>query len=891
MALRVTQHHIEFAGDAEASDLRMTEQFVQVGVDGADYSTKFRMTEQFVQVGVSDADYSTKVRLTEQFVQVAVKNEGRATTAMLGTVDSILAGETIILGHPSGTLDLQYYPSPTSQVGRPDSVPGRTLMAGAPVNQPADIPVDYTGQLGTNISTFGAGLIWGYGANSGEGISQLTGRLGSINSSLGESLVPAYPSNAAAGGPSVYEESAQSILTLTSIGNKLNDVSVSASNSFSLTQAATSNIKMTPATTSLTLGVTARQNLRRAWAQNVLSITHSARQSIFELSASNSINIDGTWDQYADSGLLEQALDSTVSLTQEARTTLKSATAESTLALTQWTESNSVGLSAESTLSLTSESTGTGPLVPVFAESDLGATLDDDLTVYQSGYARNAGNLLSPVMTYAESSIKDVQAINGFTMQVSTRLADTFEESVEHTISLTQDVGISGSLRYFAETLLPLLSTVDNNVKTRHPATLIDLTVTADYDLAKRAESVLTMSVTATEGFVNLWAESQIELDHIVRPNPWRGNGLTQLEMDQWARSSIRMLEASSELELDQDINVQRPYYRSPSSAISGTEITFDPVTFEPIFTEYGLTQEATNQLASAHRYAVTTLSFAQYASASKVLAGAIAADAESTLTLTHSAVKSTTAHAYSQLEMDSYAEVVLGVEATTVWEPPTVYVEAWDYENNVVNEVEVVGQWAEFQINRAQAAQSIIPIKQAAAFQLLADTTKCYYTPFIGGSSDPNAPAPPDPVLPEQSFDPSVIRFRLITPTFGEIGVGGTPSDSITLRAPKLGNREGVSHTRVQRETSGRTLLVFRDPEWPKTYSMSLEWEGLKKDDALQLLRFISDNLGLEIGIQDHEGRCWKGTIANPDEAVTEDHNNSFSAMIQFEDVQRDPV
>lgn len=893
MVLRVTQHHIEFAGDAQDSDLRMTEQFVQVGVSGADYSEKVRMTEQFVQVGVAGADYSEKVRLTEQFVQVAVHNEGRAKTSLLGTIDSVMAGDTIILGHPSGTLDLQYYPGPTSQPGRPDSVVGHTMMVGSPVNQPADIPSDYTGQLGQNISTWGAGFVWGYPANQESGAAQVTGRLGTMNSSLGETMVPGYPSLATAGGPSVFDESAQSIITLTSVANGIQKVSLSASSSFSATQSAVSNIKMTPATTTIVLGVTSRQGLRYVYANNAIAATQIARQSIFYLEAETDIDIDGNWTQDADPGLFEQEVSHTITLTHEARTMLKSAEAVSTLALTQETESNSVGLSATSTLAITQDADWTGPLQQQDVTSDLGATLDHDVVVEQSAYGRNAGNLISPITHEATSSIKNLQA-NSFIIFTESyaRLADTYELAESHTLNLTQDVAYSGKLRYFAESSLSLNSTADNNVKTRHPETLIELTQTADYSFVHRAESVLSMSVEAFQGFVNLWAESVIQLDHIGRPNPREREGQTDIELMHWATSSIKMLEAESTLELDHDINVQRPYYADAESEVQGSLTYWDPDLGDVVTTYFGLEDEATYQLASAHRYATSVISFSQTAQAVLIIVGGTSAAAESTLSLTHEANLSTDEQASNTIELTQEAIAVVGFEAKTEWVPPSVDVEVYDPENDVVNVVTIPdGQYAEFTIERALAAQSIIYVKQAAAYSLQTDTTRCYYTPFVGNSDDPDAPTPPPVTLPAQSFDPSVTRFKMVIPTFGEIDAGATQEDSITLKAPEFGNQEGVAHTRVSIESSGRTLLVFRDPDWPKSYTMNLEWHGLKKSEALALIRFLSDNLGLEIGIQDHEGRCWKGTVVNPDEAVTEDHNDNFSASIRFEDVQRDEV
>jgi hypothetical protein len=70
----------------------------------------------------------------------------------------------------------------------------------------------------------------------------------------------------------------------------------------------------------------------------------------------------------------------------------------------------------------------------------------------------------------------------------------------------------------------------------------------------------------------------------------------------------------------------------------------------------------------------------------------------------------------------------------------------------------------------------------------------------------------------------------------------------------------------------------------WPEFFQLTLEFGALTVDQGRGLLDFIENTLGLEIGIQDHEARWWRGFITNPEDAVTHDGKLSYSASLQIE-------
>ena len=67
-----------------------------------------------------------------------------------------------------------------------------------------------------------------------------------------------------------------------------------------------------------------------------------------------------------------------------------------------------------------------------------------------------------------------------------------------------------------------------------------------------------------------------------------------------------------------------------------------------------------------------------------------------------------------------------------------------------------------------------------------------------------------------------TALPFRLFYPAVG------TVTDSVTLRAPNLGNKDRLSFNRILRETRGGTLVVFADPIWPKIQTLVLTFSGL---------------------------------------------------------------
>ena len=149
-------------------------------------------------------------------------------------------------------------------------------------------------------------------------------------------------------------------------------------------------------------------------------------------------------------------------------------------------------------------------------------------------------------------------------------------------------------------------------------------------------------------------------------------------------------------------------------------------------------------------------------------------------------------------------------------------------------------------------------------------------YHPFLGFGSTTN-PTPPTSIL--TGTNPTIMApFQFVWPSTG------TVTDWVTLRAPEFGNKDKLTFNRVNRETRGGSLMVYANPMWPKTQTLALTFTGLKQTEVQDLLSFLNDHLGIEIGLIDWETRYWRGIITTTTNPVTEDSWNNYTVNLEFQ-------
>jgi hypothetical protein len=112
---------------------------------------------------------------------------------------------------------------------------------------------------------------------------------------------------------------------------------------------------------------------------------------------------------------------------------------------------------------------------------------------------------------------------------------------------------------------------------------------------------------------------------------------------------------------------------------------------------------------------------------------------------------------------------------------------------------------------------------------------------------------------------------------------VNGSPAP-VFIRAPEMDDKHRMSFDRVNRETLGGELSVFRDTVWPTTKSMLFTVVGIKTTVFESLQSFLLATLGQEVLFHDWTGVTWRGIVTNPEETATEDRDGYWTVAFEFE-------
>lgn len=132
-----------------------------------------------------------------------------------------------------------------------------------------------------------------------------------------------------------------------------------------------------------------------------------------------------------------------------------------------------------------------------------------------------------------------------------------------------------------------------------------------------------------------------------------------------------------------------------------------------------------------------------------------------------------------------------------------------------------------------------------------------------------------------------AVTTYNITTP----VPIAYTPiiltynSKSLTLKIPEIGDSDKIDVKRVQEQTRGGDLIIFRDPIWSKTETLKYKLVSLTRLKAQALLGFFTDTIGLSIQLTDHQGVVWDGIITTPQAEITcTNDNNCGSYEVEFE-------
>lgn len=128
-----------------------------------------------------------------------------------------------------------------------------------------------------------------------------------------------------------------------------------------------------------------------------------------------------------------------------------------------------------------------------------------------------------------------------------------------------------------------------------------------------------------------------------------------------------------------------------------------------------------------------------------------------------------------------------------------------------------------------------------------------CRYSPIIAGGAILGLPTPP-------SLTPPIVSRSKIVTLFWPVV---SPTLTVVLRSPELGDRDRQQRDRIFRESRGGTLEVAIGSVVRQDV-VSFVITAVKEIIGQQYLTFIEATLGLEIGMTDHENRSWRGFLVS---------------------------
>lgn len=537
-------------------------------------------------------------------------------------------------------------------------------------------------------------------------------------------------------------------------------------------------------------------------------------------------------------------------LVSEGKSTTLIASAASSLVVTQTASAlAAVAQTATSTITLTQVAGFTG----VEEESNTSTLVLTHTAVSHIGKTYTATSALT-LTTTAIGLGNRVAASSALTLTSSARKAETYSVEGSSALTLTS-TGVGFGSRVDATSALTLSDAADaNGTKQRAATHTLSLTDSVVESVSKLVKSTLTLTDTATVFKTLAEVVQQITLDHEARALVSPSKATSTIELSQTARSSIQNVRAESTISLTSDFHASVPVRVSAVSEITMVTEVFDPETVTITEVQSGLTQSVVI-VALVTNTASSHLSFASVANGYNIPSDAIPATATSALSLTQVAALALGGGVNSALTL---AQTAVGQVAKTI---PT---------STLVLESE-----AEAHISRANVpATTAISLQQAATFVLESSDVLCDYTPFVGASTDPNAPTPPSSTY-DAAVNPVAYRLRW---------TDGMTNDDVALPRPSLGNKDRIAGQRFNNETRGGYLVVHGERDAPRVETLVLTFTRLKPAEVTALRNFMLNHLGKLITYVDHEDRHWSGVIVQPGDSFVEDRRGSFTASFEFQ-------
>ncbi len=452
----------------------------------------------------------------------------------------------------------------------------------------------------------------------------------------------------------------------------------------------------------------------------------------------------------------------------------------------------------------------------------------------------------------------DLTASSTLSFTDAARLAGTISVSASSTLTFTDSIVQSGTIPLSVEQTLTTIQFADTSEKIRILIDPLSLTQAASANWIKVVEQPLTLVQTAI-GDVGKFVQDSLVLSQeaTVRASKHIQSVTHTVSLAESNSVYPHYGRAEHTLDFTQTIAYNIPTSLSVEHELITSE--YEIVDGDLVLVYSGLSDEATVQIDLS----LSNIDYIQWGIAINVVliqVNAISVAASSNLLITDRGTTSIHEEVGDSLSFSQSTTEVLTTTASNIL---TITDEA-------------VG-------NKTLNLSIISSLDINAAFELIPqDEETCTYDPSIGSSTSTSNPVP-RPL--SSSF--SISRQDDITLEYPWT----SPTNSITLRVPELGNRNIVELQRINRRTRGGTLIVWSDPQWPKNEHFVIDIKALTEAKSTELKAFIVLTIGKEIGYTDWENNKYKAVLLNPDTAIKRDGICKMSANLEFEVTRNDPA
>jgi hypothetical protein len=445
---------------------------------------------------------------------------------------------------------------------------------------------------------------------------------------------------------------------------------------------------------------------------------------------------------------------------------------------------------------------------------------------------------------------KWLEIVSELELESSVRIPDVYEESVTSNIAFIQAISLGGDRNLTSSSEIEFSQFADLQEKNRAVTSEIEFTGTATGDLYKIVGNILSLTQTLEKGITVASFLQPITLVQTVRVNPIKIAVAQTITLDQFPYNSVKSLIVDSELELEDTEYVTRPWNLSAETEVQWDTVDYDANGYE-INVVAGLQDSVTVEKIIG-RSATSPIWTSQTAKKTLLKVGAIDVNATSNIAFATIIPVPIYADAGSILSFTTYADTKYTFPITTI-------------------ELE-----SEATLNKTLNLSISSELEFISSFFAEKDIfSLCNYAPFIGSTTNPEAPQNFLKNIP--ILDANASGVTLFYPWI-------SPTTTVTLRGPDLGNRNRLEFQRIKRETRGGTLIVWADPMWPKNERLVLSFSGLTELEGQALLTFVYTTLGQEIGLIDWEGNWWRAITVTPNETLVRNGRENLSINLEFE-------